>query len=150
MITPWRTHRRRRTRPRRRPSAASDAHYRAHRASARAVLVARVEALSAQHGFTYNRIAIRNTLTRWGSCSSRKNINLHYGLAFLPPSVRDYVIVHELCHLRELHHGAAFWARVAQIMPDYRTHRRALRAYAPHTIVRMTHMSPHEDFGIGA
>ncbi len=110
-------------------------HYQKYRSYARCVIVRRVEELSARHGFVYNRIAIRNQRTRWGSCSSLGNLNFHYGLIFLPIAVRDYVIMHELCHLRHLNHSAAFWALLAQYVPDYKKHRSYLRTISPVHIV---------------
>lgn len=68
----------------------------------------------------YNRVAIRNQRGRWGSCTSRKNLNFNYRLADLAPELRDYIIVHELCHLKELHHGKAFWDLVSQVIPQAR------------------------------
>ena len=66
----------------------------------------------------YNRVAIRNTITRWGSCSSKKNLNFSFRILDLPPELRDYVIVHELCHLKELHHGKTFWDLMELVIPD--------------------------------
>jgi len=65
----------------------------------------------------YNRVAIRNQRGRWGSCTSRKNLNFNYRLLDLEPELRDYIIVHELCHLKELHHGKSFWDLVSQVIP---------------------------------
>ena len=65
----------------------------------------------------YKRLAIRNTCSRWGSCSSRKNLNFNYRILDLSPELRDYVIVHELCHLKELHHGKAFWELMEIMIP---------------------------------
>lgn len=79
----------------------------------------RLDPLSAAH-MEYARVAIRNTRSRWGSCSSRKNLNFNYKLLDLAPELRDYVIVHELCHLKELHHGKAFWELIGKIVPDPR------------------------------
>ncbi len=124
------------TRKRRRPNSTSDAHYRKYKAQARKVIIQRVSTLARRCDITYGRIAIRNTCTRWGSCSSRGNLNFHYGLLFLPPRVRDYVIIHELCHLTEMNHSAAFWRLVEHRMPDYREQRRALRTFSPERIAR--------------
>ena len=69
--------------------------------------------------FEINRIAIKNTSTRWGSCSSKKNLNFNYKIIFLKPELSDYLIVHELCHLGQLNHSKKFWALVFKTIPDY-------------------------------
>ncbi len=65
------------------------------------------------------RVSIRDQKTRWGSCSSQKNLNFNYKLIMAPPGALDYVVVHELCHLFEFNHSKQFWARVERHMPDY-------------------------------
>ena len=67
--------------------------------------------------FVFNRVTIRNTSTRWGSCSSKKNLNFNYRILDLPSELRDYVIVHELCHLKELHHRKSFWDLMEIMIP---------------------------------
>lgn len=107
-------------RPRRfRPTATERAHYHAHREAARSHITARVEVWNQHYGFAYNRIAIKNHRRRWGSCSSLGNLNFNYKLILLPPHLLDYIVVHELCHLKELHHGPQFWHTVAETLPDY-------------------------------
>lgn len=76
---------------------------------ARAYLPGRLNQLAALHGFSYNRLTLRNSRTRWGSCSSKRNINLSIYLMTLPAHLIDYVILHELCHLTHLNHSPAFW-----------------------------------------
>ncbi|HEV7448999.1 MAG TPA: M48 family metallopeptidase [Candidatus Paceibacterota bacterium] len=73
------------------------------------------------------RVFIKNSKSRWGSCSSRGNLNFNYKLLFVPPQVLDYVVVHELCHLRHFNHGPEFWALVAEVLPNHKELRRALR-----------------------
>lgn len=80
-----------------------------------------------QYGFVYNRVAIRNQGTRWGSCSSKKNLNFNYRLCLLSPDLADYIIVHELCHLGEMNHSRRFWALVAKTFPDYKLKIKMLR-----------------------
>ena len=79
----------------------------------------RVEHYASLLGVTYGRITIRNQLTRWGSCSSRKNLNFNCLLMLTPPEVIDSVVVHEVCHLKEMNHSERFYAEVLRVFPDY-------------------------------
>ena len=81
----------------------------------------RAKRFAPQIGVTYGRITIRNQKSRWGSCSSRKNLNFNCLLMLAPPEHRDYVVVHELCHLKEMNHSKRFWAEVEKILPNYKT-----------------------------
>lgn len=103
--------------------------YLKHRETARAIAHERVAHFNASGGYRVGSIRIRNSKTRWGSCSSRGNLNFHYRIVFLPAELIDYVVVHELCHLREMNHSPRFWAQVAEVLPDYQERRRALAAY---------------------
>ena len=78
-------------------------------------------------GVTYGRITIRNQRSRWGSCSSKGNLNFNCLLMLCPEEVRDYVVVHELCHRLEMNHSPKFWAQVERILPDYKLHRKWLK-----------------------
>lgn len=102
-------------------------HYAQHKESAREVTLKKLEYFNQFYNFTYNRVAIRNTRSRWGSCSSKQNLNFNYRILFLPPELQDYLIVHELCHLQEMNHAPQFWALVAQQIPDYKIRIKQLR-----------------------
>ncbi len=107
-----------------------EAEYRAHKEEARKRIAERVAYYAAIYQVTPRRIAIRNQRSRFGSCSAQGNLNFNYRLIFLPPALFDYVIVHELCHLRELNHSSRFWALVARTIPDYLVRKRELQAFA--------------------
>ena len=101
----------------------------AWRAQAKAELPARLAALAAQHGFSYNKVFIKNNVSNWGSCSSRGNINLNLRLVTLPDDLRDYVLLHELCHLKYLNHGPQFHALLESVCPGHRELARQMREY---------------------
>ncbi len=79
------------------------------------------------YNFTFKDIKVKQQATRWGSCSSKGNLNFNYSLVFLPPHLRDYIVVHELCHLKEFNHGRGFWNLVARTVPDYKDLRNELK-----------------------
>jgi predicted metal-dependent hydrolase len=108
---------------RRSPSAAETA----ARRDARAVIGARVRHWASIMGLTYKRVAIKDQRTLWGSCSGRGNLNFNWRLAAAAPEVLDYVVIHELCHLREMNHSRNFWALVQAHCPEYAARRRWLR-----------------------
>ena len=78
-------------------------------------------------GVDFGRITIRAQKTRWGSCSAKGNLNFNCLLLRAPEEILDYVIVHELCHRKEMNHSKAFWAEVAKVCPDYKKHRKWLK-----------------------
>lgn len=84
-------------------------------------LGARTLELAAKHGLNVRRVAVRSQRSRWGSCSPRRTISLNWRLIQAPPWVRDYLIVHELMHLREMNHSEQFWRWVAAACPEYET-----------------------------
>lgn len=87
------------------------------RALAARELPSQLEALASQHGLAVTRVSIRNQRTRWGSCASHGAISLNWRLVQMPPEVRDYVLLHELMHLREANHSRRFWKHVAAACP---------------------------------
>jgi len=95
-------------------------HYVEHKEEARELTLARLAHFNQHYGLKWNRVAIRNQRRCWGSCTSLKNLNFNYKLILLPPHLADYIIVHELCHLKELNHGKAFWDLVEETIPDYK------------------------------
>ncbi len=78
-------------------------------------------------GVTYGRITIRNQKTVWGSCSSKGNLNFNCLLMKVPEHIRDYVIVHELCHRKQMNHSDKFWELVSSVIPDHRACRKWLK-----------------------
>ncbi|MCX6754304.1 MAG: M48 family metallopeptidase [Candidatus Nomurabacteria bacterium] len=88
----------------------------------------RIEYFNNFYGYKWNKIVIRNQSTRWGSCSKNGNLNFNYKIALLPENAADYIIVHELCHLREFNHSHNFWNLVAKTIPDYLDIRRELKS----------------------
>lgn len=78
----------------------------------------------------YARISVRDQKTRWGSCSANKTLSFNFRLALLPPELADYIVVHELCHLKEMNHSCRFWNLVSQTVPDYPLKRSKLKKYA--------------------
>ena len=89
-------------------------------------------------GVTYGRITIRNQRTRWGSCSSRGNLNFNCLLMLTPPEVIDYVVVHELCHRKEMNHSGRFWNEVARVLPGYAEQEKWLKTHGSEIMKRMT------------
>lgn len=85
----------------------------------------------------YGRITIRRQKTRWGSYSSKGNLNFNCLLMLMPDEVVDYVVIHELCHLIEMNHSKAFWKLVEQVIPDYKEHKKWLRDHGSEIMVRM-------------
>lgn len=88
-------------------------------------------------GADYGRITIRSQRKRWGSCSGKGNLNFNFLLMLAPEEVRDYVVVHELCHRLEMNHSPAFWAQVERILPDYRGSKKWLKDNGPALITRL-------------
>lgn len=86
----------------------------------------RVRYYAGEIGETYQRITLKNQKKRWGSCSSARNLNFNWRLVMAPLDVLDYVVVHELCHLKQMNHSAAFWTEVEKVLPDYKERKKWL------------------------
>lgn len=89
------------------------------RLQARKELPERLAVLAERYGFSYNRVAIKHNATNWGSCSSKGNINLNLSILRLPDILRDYVLLHELCHLRHQDHGHSFHLLLEHVLTDH-------------------------------
>jgi len=104
---------------------------------AKNTLPGRIRELAEKVGVSYHRITVRNQKTRWGSCSSQGNLNFNVMLMLCPQEVVDYVIVHELCHRRQMNHSPRFWAEVARVMPEYQRAKAWLKKNGPTVLARM-------------
>lgn len=115
-------------RPKKMLDTRSAQEYAMYKEQARELVVRRLEHFNVFYKYTYKRVSIRNQKTRWGSCSKQGNLSFHYKIALLPERLADYIIVHELCHLKEMNHSKKFWALVAYTLPDHKERRLELRA----------------------
>ena len=100
-----------------------------NKVDAKSKLINRLNHLAKKNGFSCNRVFIRNQSTRWGSCSSKNNINLNVKLIRLPDELIDYVILHELVHTREKNHGKEFWAELDKLVGDGKKFQSKLKEY---------------------
>lgn len=94
------------------------------------ILYEAVHSLSHKIGLTPHDVSLCDFKARWGSCDAEGRVKLNWRLAMLPPELCDYVIIHELCHLRELNHSAVFWRLVEKYCPSYREYRSRLRDFS--------------------
>ena len=122
-----------------RPAVAvlSEAEQKALAKQAAQILPSKVQHFAAEIGVSYGRITIRSQRTRWGSCSVKGNLNFNCLLMLCPEEVQDYVVVHELCHRKEMNHSAAFWAEVEKYCHDYKFHRKWLKENGASLIARL-------------
>lgn len=96
-------------------------------AQARLMLPERIRYYAEKMGVSYGKVTIRHQKTRWGSCSAKGNLNFNCMLMAMPKEIQDYVIVHELCHRKEMNHSPAFWKEVEAVLPDYKQRREWLK-----------------------
>ena len=100
-----------------------------YRAEAARLIDERTDKLSSNMGISYKRIVIRGQKTRWGSCSRKKNLSFNWKLMMAPEPVIDYVIIHELAHLKEMNHSKRFWELVAEYCPEWRERKKWLKQH---------------------
>ena len=100
-----------------------------NREKARTLVTDRLAHFNQFYNYKISRVSIRNQRGRWGSCSSKGNLNFNYKIVFLPIELADYIIVHELCHLGQMDHSPVFWSLVARHIPNYKECRSRLRAF---------------------
>lgn len=103
--------------------------YSMHKYRALRLINERIKKYHAHYQFPYKKISIRNQSTRWGSCSRAGTLSFSYKLLFLPDELIDYIVVHELCHLKEMNHSKRFWVLVKQTLPHCLTLKKELRRY---------------------
>lgn len=118
---------RRKKRVRSKLSKSSRVNYLLYKERARGLVLAKIAKFNTFYNFKLGKVAIKDTRTRWGSCSNKGNLNFNYKIFFLPEPLVDYIIVHELCHLAEFNHSHSFWVLVAQTMPDYKERQAELK-----------------------
>lgn len=107
----------------------SRAHYLANKREALALTTRKLAYWNAYYHFEFKRVSVKSMRTRWGSCTAEGNLNFNYKILFLPEEVQNYLIVHELCHLKEMNHSLRFWALVAGALPNYQELRKRLRVH---------------------
>jgi predicted metal-dependent hydrolase len=101
--------------------------YKKLKEQARGIIGEKVELINQYYNFSFNRISIKNQRSCWGSCSQRKNLNFNYKIIKLPEVLKDYIIIHELCHLEEMNHSRKFWKLVSASAPNYKILRKELK-----------------------
>lgn len=104
---------------------------------AKEVITPKVERFASVMGVEYNRITVKAQKTRFGSCSSKKNLNFNAVTVLMPEQIIDYVVVHELAHLKEMNHSARFWHEVEKVIPDYKVRREYLKQQGKALIAKL-------------
>ena len=107
--------------------------------TAKEMLPSRAAFYAKQLDVTFGRITIRSQHTRWGSCSASGNLSFNCLLMLAPEEVQNYVVVHELCHRKQMNHSPAFWSEVEQILPDYRQQKAWLKEHGASLLARLPH-----------
>jgi hypothetical protein len=120
-----------RRRPQRRKSKHERELFVLHKEKARALVLSLIAQENLLYQYEIKKVAIRNQSTRWGSCSTKGNLNFNFKIIFLPPALARYIVVHELCHLKEFNHGSDFWKLVSLACPNYALEREELRRISP-------------------
>jgi len=128
-----------RARVRRRVGALGGARapYLLHKEAARELVHERLTYFNRHYALVWGSVAVRNQKSRWGSCSKAGNLNFNYRIILLPSHLQDYVVVHELCHLKEFNHSPAFWRLVAQTIPHYQECKAELHHHARALVQRI-------------
>ena len=103
--------------------------YKQNKEKARKLITEKVEFYSQIYGFKYKSISIRNQSSRWGSCSSKGSLNFSYKIIYLPEVLQNYLVVHELCHIKEHNHSKKFWELVIREFPKYKGLNKELKKY---------------------
>lgn len=98
-----------------------------YKSAAYALVQERLAYFNQYYGYTWNMVSIKNTSSRWGSCSRKGNLNFNYKIVMLRPPLADYLVVHEMCHLKEFNHSQRFWKLVEKAIPDYVILRKELK-----------------------
>lgn len=103
--------------------------YKKYKEQAREFILEKIKKINQYYNFSFSRIAVKNNKTSWGSCSKKNNLNFNYKLIFLPVRLAEYIVAHELCHLKEFNHSKKFWNLVRESVPDFKERRRELKKY---------------------
>ncbi len=109
-------------------SKSNEEDYQKYKKLALEVVKKKINYFNTFYKFSFNRITIKNQKTRWGSCSIQGNLNFNYRIIFLNEKLCDYIVVHELCHLKEMNHSKRFWGLVAKTILDHKTRKKIIRS----------------------
>lgn len=107
----------------------SQRHFLAHKYQAQELVQSKIVPWSKKLRVKYQQATVKRLKARWGSCSDKGNLSFNYKILFLPADLQDYLIVHELCHLKEMNHSPKFWKWVASVMPQYADLKKIIRHY---------------------
>ena len=105
------------------------AEYIKHKPAAEELVKQKLEFWNRHYQLRYSQVRVKNHTTRWGSCSKKGGLNFNFKIVHLPERLADYLVVHELCHLREFNHSKRFWSLVGETVPDYAARRKELKSY---------------------